>query len=521
MTPTPADDIVWKPHDGSQFDFLASSAREAFFAGEAGSGKSAAMLAAPIRFMQLPGYSALILRRTYPAIRDSLLPKAFALYPRLGGQEHEGGKLWTWEGGGQIRFGSMERAEDRFQFKSAEHEFIGFEELDTFEEIQWVYMFSRNRTSHRLPDGRWYPLRMRANANPGGPGTEWIVRRWGPWIYKPPGPKLDEQGKIVIDKAGNVVTVPDPETPGDFTGPFVKSGTKLWCVTDSRTGARRYVSKDTLGDNGEAAISTVFFVSRKAENLSMDVAAYKASLAQMAPLEREQLDKGNWFARARAGAFFNRTWIQGPNGPGTLDVLAPARVLMRVRVWDRAATEATAENTDPDWTVGALMSMCSDGFIWIEDIVRLRAAPGVVEATIVATAELDAQRRGTPTAVGLLHDPGSAGKFEMASYVKHAVLARNQIIPIQVHKDKVTIGKPFSAAAFNKRVRVVAGPWNQDLMHELERFPEGEHDDQWDAVANGYRVLHGLHGSSESKATGAEAKAAQGMPSMHRTPGGF
>jgi hypothetical protein len=56
------------------------------FAGEAKRGKSAAMLAAPLRWMHLPGYSAIILGRTRPAIRDSLLPKVFELYPRCGGQ---------------------------------------------------------------------------------------------------------------------------------------------------------------------------------------------------------------------------------------------------------------------------------------------------------------------------------------------------------------------------------------------------------------------------------------------------
>lgn len=503
-------DIIWRPHPGNQERFLASSAREAFLAGEAFSGKSDAMLMAPLRWMHLPEYSAIILRRTWPAIRDSLLPKVFQLYPRLGGTEYEGGRLWRWPGGGRIRFLSMERPEDRFQFKSQEHEFIGFEELDTFEELQYTYLFSRNRTSKRQPDGSFYPLRVRANANPGGPGTDWIIRRWGPWIYQPPRPRLDARLRPVLDAQGHPILESHPDTPNDYDGPFVRSGEKLYAVTDDKTGRQRFYREQV-----EGSIVRVYFAARLAENRSVDADAYRNdTLGQMDPLSREQLGKGNWFARAVAGMFFDRSWVK-------FEDAAPEQVRMRVRVWDRAATEESSANKDPDYTAGVKMSLDHDGNVWIEDARRARKNPGDVEHMIDATAELDATCPGTPTAIGLLHDPGQAGKFEMHSYTR--TLGRFTVIPIQVTKDKVTMGKPFAAAAKNGRIRIVRGPWNHDFVSELERFPDGDHDDQWDCVANGYRLLHAgiAAGEVRSTSSGAERKRREGVPSMHRARGGF
>ena len=50
----------------------------------------------------------------------------------------------------------------------------GFDELTHFPEHQYLYLFSRLR---RLADSP-VPLRMRGATNPGGPGHEWVRKRW-------------------------------------------------------------------------------------------------------------------------------------------------------------------------------------------------------------------------------------------------------------------------------------------------------------------------------------------------------
>ena len=48
-----------------QAEFLLAPDREVFYGGAAGGGKSAAMLAGGLQYVDTPGYAALLLRRTY------------------------------------------------------------------------------------------------------------------------------------------------------------------------------------------------------------------------------------------------------------------------------------------------------------------------------------------------------------------------------------------------------------------------------------------------------------------------
>jgi len=53
------------------------------------------------------------------------------------------------------------------------------------------------------------------------------------------------------------------------------------------------------------------------------------------------------------------------------------------------ASVATRERPDPDWTVGVRVAKTAEGVFVVEDVLRLRDAPGVVERTVRNTAELD------------------------------------------------------------------------------------------------------------------------------------
>ena len=54
--------VLFKPNEGPQTDFLAASEREVLYGGSAGGGKSYAMLADPLRYMGHPQFSGLLLR---------------------------------------------------------------------------------------------------------------------------------------------------------------------------------------------------------------------------------------------------------------------------------------------------------------------------------------------------------------------------------------------------------------------------------------------------------------------------
>ena len=74
--------IIFKPNEGPQTDFLAAGEREVLYGGSAGGGKSYAMLADPLRYMGHPSFSGLLLRHTTEELRE-LIFKSQEMYPKI------------------------------------------------------------------------------------------------------------------------------------------------------------------------------------------------------------------------------------------------------------------------------------------------------------------------------------------------------------------------------------------------------------------------------------------------------
>ena len=138
---------------------------------------------AALQYVDVPGYNALIVRRTF---KDLALPQAIMYRAR----EWLAATDATWDGnnyrftfpsGATLSFGYMEHSGDELRYQGAEFQFIGIDELTQFpNESQYLYLFSRLR---RLKTTN-VPLRVRAASNPGGPGHEWVRRRF---VDKPDG----------------------------------------------------------------------------------------------------------------------------------------------------------------------------------------------------------------------------------------------------------------------------------------------------------------------------------------------
>ena len=165
----------WVPKAGPQTAFLMCGADEACLGGIVGAGKTGALLAGPLRFVDRDGFAALILRRNVTELTkpDGLIERAQNLYQRIGATGYDGGKTWRWPSGARIDLGGMDLVTDRFKYDGAAYQYVCFDELQTFEEIQYTYLTSRMRQTARTNENP-IPKRIRSSATPGGIGQDWV-----------------------------------------------------------------------------------------------------------------------------------------------------------------------------------------------------------------------------------------------------------------------------------------------------------------------------------------------------------
>lgn len=160
-----------------QTAFLLVPHREALFGGAAGGGKSIGVLAAASQYVDVPGYSALILRQTYLdlALPGALMDVAQQWWKNTDAHWNSSKYVWTFPSGATVTFGYLEREADKYRYQGSAFQFIGFDELTQFEtESRYLYLFSRMRRLEGFP----VPLRVRAATNPGGIGHEWVKARF-------------------------------------------------------------------------------------------------------------------------------------------------------------------------------------------------------------------------------------------------------------------------------------------------------------------------------------------------------
>src|SRR5210317_815595 len=165
--------VIFKPNEGPQTDFLAASEREVLYGGSAGGGKSYAMLADPLRYMGHPAFSGLLLRHTTEELRE-LVFKSQELYPKIwpGIKWSERKMQWTAPSGARLWMSYLDRDDDVLRYQGLAFSWIGFDELTQWQSpYAWNYMRSRLRST--APD---LPIYMRATTNPGGRGHQWVKK---------------------------------------------------------------------------------------------------------------------------------------------------------------------------------------------------------------------------------------------------------------------------------------------------------------------------------------------------------
>jgi len=163
--------------------FLDLDCLEALYGGAAGPGKTDALLMSALKYVHVPGYSALILRRDFPrlAMAGAIMDRAIEWLSmwRSTIAWSSSAKTFRFPSGAVLTFGYIDSPEDRYRYASAEFQFIGWDELTEFrlsssESNPYTFMFSRLRKTADLD----VPLRVRAASNPGNIGHDFVKRRF-------------------------------------------------------------------------------------------------------------------------------------------------------------------------------------------------------------------------------------------------------------------------------------------------------------------------------------------------------
>lgn len=149
---------------------------EVFFGGSAGPGKSSWLLTSALQYVDVPGYAAILFRRTFAELSkpDALMDRAHAWLRHTDARWDGNRHTYVFPSGAQLVFSHLEHENSIYEHQSAAYTYIGFDELTSFTERMYRYLFSRLRRLEGFP----VPLRMRSASNPGGIGHQWCRQRF-------------------------------------------------------------------------------------------------------------------------------------------------------------------------------------------------------------------------------------------------------------------------------------------------------------------------------------------------------
>lgn len=167
--------------------------REVAFGGQVGGGKSEFLIQDALQYVDIPGYSALIIRKKYTDLAQpgALIDRSHKILGRNKSLHWNGDlKKWTFPSGASISFGHLSHDKDLDKYQGGEFQFIGFDEATQLYPNQIMYLFSRLRRTTGLD----VPLRIRLASNPGGPSHAWFKERY----VDLGGPLYESGGRIFI-----------------------------------------------------------------------------------------------------------------------------------------------------------------------------------------------------------------------------------------------------------------------------------------------------------------------------------
>lgn len=496
------DRMHLEPQPGPQSEFLLSDADVTFYGGAAGGGKTYALLLdALIRALATPGWTGLVIRRLRESmkVKGGIWSEALRMFAGSGAEPNHSEMSFTWPNGSSLTF--RQALHNDGLFAGPSYDWIALEEMQELDIDVLILALTRLRSTKGL-----HPV-VRGTMNP---KRGHKVVKWLSWYLKPDG---------------------EPDRS--------KSGIVRWFCRHSDTdafafGATAAEAEAAAVTPAGRALSYAFIPSLLEDNPALDRADpdYRNRIKMQGRVRAAQLGRGNWYV--------------GDDGDGPLardrwaPVVEPLSPIVKwVRAWDKAATRPSEANRDPDYTVGPLMGFDAAGRFYVRGLAACREDTPMRDKMIAAVAKADGHMCQQVHKQG----PGDAGKSDVV-HTRPLLAQAGGLAPVHVReaKDKIERCRGLALALelgmYNGRPVGPLNPRPDDapfeprgfildpdgwllerysdagshpetigelLWEHLDPFPNGEHDDVPDALADAYEV--GSKAQTPSRAAVASRRA--------------
>lgn len=447
----------WTPNPGPQEQSLLDFGRESLYGGAVGGSKSVGIMMQASQFLNVPGYDALLLRNTFMDLGrpGALMDLAEQWWGgqqgvRFDRQKHTyrfdctdsigqpgfggSGRIHQHTGYARIEFGGLDTENDRLKYQGGRYHFVGMDELTQFKERDYIYVnFSRSRRTVGTATGL-IPIRARSTSNPGGPGHEWVYKRfimfWERWIKGLGGrPKRNFHPAMLKD------------------------------------------------------------------NPHLDEEDYVQSLMELDPITRAQLLRGDWNIRPD-GRMFKRSWfkpVRRDEVPGDCqwvrfwDMAGTDATPGLDPDW----TVGVRMGRSPDGRY-----WIDDVRRWRKDpAINDQYCNATALSDTRRVTEAMEQEPGAGGKIAIHHYRSTAFASTGLRAVPSSGKARGRTTTIAAGRKtppaKIMAAGPLASHADAGMVHVVVdGSWEVDeFLSEAEIFPDGDHDDQIDAASGAMNLL--------------------------------
>ena len=163
-----------------QIQLHESPANELLFGGAAGPGKSHGIRQEGVSWcVRIPRLQVYLFRRTYPELEENHIIPSFYSFPQAGGRYRDKHKRWEFPNGSMFNFRHCQYEKDVFVYQGSEIHLLLLDELTTFTEFIYLYLYGRVRCPLDIPEKYRHKIPgIVAASNPGNIGHQWVKERW-------------------------------------------------------------------------------------------------------------------------------------------------------------------------------------------------------------------------------------------------------------------------------------------------------------------------------------------------------